>query len=145
MSSRQLSWLERRTENPQVGGSNPPLDKKIKVTLKLKDSLIRLKSFEHGSLNDTVDKIKVLSKEHNISLGGVVPLPTKKTKMTLLRSPHVNKQSREQFEIRKHSRVLRVETLDKEKVLAFLKEVSNTCPVGVTIKTTLGFVTKGKV
>lgn len=119
--------------------------KKIKVTLKLKDSLIRLKSFEHGSLNDTVDKIKVLSKEHNISLGGVVPLPTKKTKMTLLRSPHVNKQSREQFEIRKHSRVLRVETLDKEKVLAFLKEVSNTCPVGVTIKTTLGFVTKGKV
>ena len=113
--------------------------------MKLKDSLIRLKSFEHGSLNDTVDKIKVLSKEHNISLGGIVPLPTKKTKMTLLRSPHVNKQSREQFEIRKHSRVLRVETLDKDKVLAFLKEVSNTCPVGVTIKTTLGFVTKGKV
>ena len=93
----------------------------------------------------TVDKIKVLSKEHNILLGGVVPLPTKKTKFTLLRSPHVNKQSREQFEIRKHSRVLRVETLDKDKVLAFIKEVGHSCPVGVTMKTTLGFITKGKV
>lgn len=119
--------------------------KKNKVTLKLKDSLIRLRSFEHGSLNETVDKIKVLSKEHNIPLGGVVPLPTKKTKFTLLRSPHVNKQSREQFEIRKHSRVLRVETLDKDKVLAFIKEVGHSCPVGVTMKTTLGFITKGKV
>ena len=89
-------------------------------------------------------KIKALSKEHHIPLGGLVPLPTKKTKLTLLRSPHVNKQSREQFEIRKHSRLLRVETVEKRKVLTFLKEVRKTCPLGVTIKTTLGFMPKDK-
>ena len=83
-----------------------------------------------------------LSKEHNITLGGVIPLPTKKTRITLLRSPHVNKQSREQFETRRHSRLLKVKSSDQDTIIAFLKEVEDTCPVGVTIRATLGFMKK---
>jgi small subunit ribosomal protein S10 len=86
--------------------------------------------------------MEALSKEHNITLGGVIPLPTKKTRITLLRSPHVNKQSREQFETRRHSRLLKIKAYNQDTVIAFLKEVEDTCPVGVTIRATLGFMKK---
>ena len=86
--------------------------------------------------------MKVLSKEHNVTLGGMIPLPTKKTRITLLRSPHVNKQSREQFETRRHSRLLKIKAFDQDTVIAFLKDVEDTCPVGVTIRATLGFMKK---
>ena len=106
----------------------------------IKDNLIRLRSFEYNSINKAIIKIKLLSEEHGILLGGVVSLPTKKTKYTLLRSPHVNKQSREQFEIRKHTRLLRIKSSNKEKVISFIEEVKKICPVGVTLKTTSGFL-----
>ena len=112
--------------------------------MKNKDSLIRLRSFSYDTLNETVGRMDALSKEHNITLGGVIPLPTKKTRITLLRSPHVNKQSREQFETRRHSRLLKVRASDQDTIIAFLKEVEDTCPVGVTIRATLGFMKKDK-
>ena len=112
--------------------------------MKNKDSLIRLRSFSYDTLDETVSRMDTLSKEHNITLGGVIPLPTKKTRITLLRSPHVNKQSREQLETRRHSRLLKVKASDQDTIIAFLKEVEDTCPVGVTIRATLGFMKKDK-
>jgi small subunit ribosomal protein S10 len=108
----------------------------------IKDNLIRLRSFEYSSINKAIIKIKLLSEEHGILLGGVICLPTKKTKYTLLRSPHVNKQSREQFEIRKHTRLLRIKSSNKEKIISFIEEVKEICPVGVTLKITSGSLKK---
>ena len=106
----------------------------------IKDNLIRLRSFEYSSINKAIVKIKSLSQKHDILLGGTICLPTKTTKYTLLRSPHVNKQSREQFEIRRHSRLLRIKSSDKEKVISLLKEVKDTCLVGITLKITSSFL-----
>lgn len=98
-----------------------------------------MRSFEYVSINKVIIKIKLLSEKYGILLGGVVCLPTRKSKYTLLRSPHVNKKSREQFEIRKHSRLLRIKSSSEEKINFFIKEVKNICPAGVTLKITSDF------
>jgi len=70
---------------------------------------IRLKSFDHKLLDqaaqDIMGKIK-LDDEENKRIRGPFPLPTKINRWTVLRSPHVNKKSREQFERRTHFRVI---------------------------------------
>ena len=110
--------------------------------MKEQESLIRLRSFKHELIQETLDKIKVLSETLKISLGGSIPLPTKKKIFTILRSPHINKQSREQFEIRTHTKVLKIKTLEKDKVLNFIGKIKDICPTGVSIKIDLGFITK---
>lgn len=67
---------------------------------------IKLFSYDHRLLDDTVRKIIKSSKESGASVKGPVPLPTKKEIFTICRSPHVNKSSREQFERRTHKRLL---------------------------------------
>jgi small subunit ribosomal protein S10 len=70
---------------------------------------IRLKSFDHKLLDqaaqDIISKIK-LDDEENNRIRGPFPLPTRINRWTVLRSPHVNKKSREQFERRTHFRVI---------------------------------------
>ena len=112
--------------------------------MKEQESLLRLRSFKHESIKEALDKIKVLSETLKVSLGGPIPLPTKKKIFTILRSPHVNKQSREQFEIRTHTKLLKIKTIEGEKVLDFIGKVKDICPMGVTIKADLGFSTKEK-
>ena len=67
---------------------------------------IRLKSFDHQLLDKSVGEIVQVVKKSGARLVGPIPLPTKINKWTVLRSPHVDKKSREQFEIRTHKRVL---------------------------------------
>lgn len=67
---------------------------------------IRLKAFDHRVLDQSAQKIVETARRTGAAISGPVPLPTEKSIITILRSPHVNKDSREQFEMRTHKRLI---------------------------------------
>jgi small subunit ribosomal protein S10 len=67
---------------------------------------IRLKAFDHGVLDATVARIVDTAKRTGARISGPIPLPTKKNIYCVLRSPHIDKKSREHFEIRTHKRLI---------------------------------------
>jgi small subunit ribosomal protein S10 len=67
---------------------------------------IRMKSYDHKILDDSVEEIVEVAERTGAEVAGPVPLPTKRRIYTVLRSPHVDKKSREQFEIRIHNRLI---------------------------------------
>ena len=67
---------------------------------------IRLKAFDHQLLDQSAVKIVDTAKRTGAAVSGPIPLPTEKNIYTILRSPHVNKDSREQFEMRTHKRLI---------------------------------------
>lgn len=67
---------------------------------------IRLKAFDHKILDQSAEKIVETAKRTGARVSGPIPLPTDKSIYTILRSPHVNKDSREQFEMRTHKRLI---------------------------------------
>ena len=67
---------------------------------------IRLKAYEHRILDQSADKIVETAKRTGATISGPIPLPTERTIYTVLRSPHKFKDSREQFEIRTHKRLI---------------------------------------
>lgn len=67
---------------------------------------IRLKAFDHRVLDQSAEKIVDTAKRTGALVSGPIPLPTEKNIFTILRSPHVNKDSREQFEMRTHKRLI---------------------------------------
>ena len=67
---------------------------------------IKLKAFDHKILDQSVAEIIDTVSRTGAKVAGPIPLPTKIQKYTVLRSPHVNKKSREQFEMRIHRRIL---------------------------------------
>ena len=69
---------------------------------------VRLESFNHELLNTSCQKIMEITQNNNVDNVGVVSLPTDKRIYCVLRSPHVNKDSREHFEIRIHKRILEI-------------------------------------
>lgn len=67
---------------------------------------IRLKAYEHRILDQSAEKIVETAKRTGASVSGPIPLPTERSLYTVLRSPHVYKDSREQFEMLTHKRVI---------------------------------------
>ncbi len=67
---------------------------------------IRLKAYDHKILDQSVAEIISTVRKTEARVAGPIPLPTKISRYTVLRSPHTDKKSREQFEIRTHKRVL---------------------------------------
>ncbi len=67
---------------------------------------VRLKSFDAGLIDRSTQSIVESVKKAGAKISGPVPLPTHINKFTVLRSPHVNKKSREQFEMRTHKRLI---------------------------------------
>lgn len=67
---------------------------------------IRLKAFDHQVLDNSAEKIVETAKRTGALVSGPVPLPTERNVFTVLRSPHVHKDSREQFEMRTHKRLI---------------------------------------
>eukprot|EP01047_Picozoa_sp_COSAG01_P000092 COSAG01_NODE_1_length_100484_cov_170.446142_92_plen_110_part_00 len=77
------------------------------VTKKVKQKVrIRLKSFDFRSLDKSVRKIVDTAKKSGARVLGPIPLPTKKKRWCVLKSPHVNKRGGEHYEIRMHNRML---------------------------------------
>ena len=67
---------------------------------------IRLKAFDHRVLDQSTSEIVSTAKRTGARVRGPIPLPTRIEKFTVLRGPHIDKKSREQFEIRTHKRLL---------------------------------------
>jgi small subunit ribosomal protein S10 len=67
---------------------------------------IRLKAFDHRLLDQASKDIVSTAKRTGAQVAGPIPLPTRINRFTVLRSPHVDKKSREQFEIRTHKRII---------------------------------------
>ncbi|HUJ79007.1 MAG TPA: 30S ribosomal protein S10 [Nitrospiria bacterium] len=94
---------------------------------------IRLKAYDYRLLDRSVAEIVETAKRTGANIAGPIPLPTKIQKFTVLRSPHVDKKSREQFEIRTHKRLIDIVQPTPETVDALMK-LSLSAGVDVEIK-----------
>jgi small subunit ribosomal protein S10 len=82
---------------------------------------IRLKAYDYRILDASAREIVDTARRTGARIAGPVPLPTRKERWTVLRSPHVDKKSREQFEIRTHKRLLDILEPTSETVDALMK------------------------
>lgn len=82
---------------------------------------IRLKAFDHRLIDQSTQEIVETAKRTGAQIRGPIPLPTRKEKFTLLVSPHVNKNARDQYEIRTHKRVLDIIQPTDKTVDALMK------------------------
>ena len=95
---------------------------------------IRLKAYDHVILDQSAEKIVDTAKKTGAKVSGPIPLPTQKEVVTILRSPHKDKDSREQFEMRTHKRVIDVLAPNQATVDALM---SIDMPAGVDIEVKL--------
>ena len=82
---------------------------------------IRLKAYDHRVLDQSTSEIVDTARRTGARLAGPIPLPTDLNKWTVLRSPHVDKKSREQFEIRTHKRLIDIFEPTPQTVDALMK------------------------
>ncbi|MCY4443253.1 MAG: 30S ribosomal protein S10 [Proteobacteria bacterium] len=82
---------------------------------------IRLVGYDHRLVDQSALEIVERAKKSGAYVAGPIPLPTVINRYTVLRSPHVNKKSREQFEIRTHKRVLDILESNQQTVEALMK------------------------
>jgi small subunit ribosomal protein S10 len=82
---------------------------------------IRLKAYDHKLLDQSAMEIVQTARDTGAGIAGPIPLPTVINKYCVLRSPHVNKKSREQFEIRTHKRLLAIVEPTQQTVDALMK------------------------
>jgi|TARA_Y100001934_G_C12247493_1_gene723381 small subunit ribosomal protein S10 len=94
---------------------------------------IRLKAYDHAALDRSVDEIVQTVKRSGARIAGPVPLPTSRSIYTVLRSPHVDKKSREQFETRVHKRLIDIYDSTPQTVDALMK-LDLPAGIGIDIK-----------
>ena len=82
---------------------------------------IRLKAYDYKVLDQSVGEIVDIVRKTGAKLAGPVPLPTRINRFTVLRSPHVDKKSREQFEVRTHKRLLDILEPTQQTLDALMK------------------------
>ena len=82
---------------------------------------IRLKAFDHRLIDQSTQEIVETAKRTGAQVRGPIPLPTRKERFTVLTSPHVNKDARDQYEIRTHKRVLGIVQPTDKTVDALMK------------------------
>ncbi|KPX15555.1 30S ribosomal protein S10 [Pseudomonas syringae] len=82
---------------------------------------IRLKAFDHRLIDQSTQEIVGTAKRTGAQVRGPIPLPTRKERFTVLVSPHVNKDARDQYEIRTHKRVLDIVQPTEKTVDALMK------------------------
>jgi len=121
----------RRRENTEVRGSAASRDTQSRARRRRKEESemasdnqnirIRLRAYDHRVLDQSTSEIVNTAKRTGARVRGPIPLPTKIEKFTVLRSPHIDKKSREQFEIRTHKRVLDIVDPTPQTVDALMK------------------------
>jgi len=92
---------------------------------------IRLKAYEHQVLDQSTSKIVETAKRTGAEVAGPIPLPTRREVFTVLRSPHIHKDSREQFEMRTHKRLIDILKPTPKTVEALMRL---DLPAGVNIE-----------
>ncbi len=94
---------------------------------------IKLKAYDHKVLDQSAQEIVEVAKRTGASISGPIPLPTRIEKYTVLRSPHIDKKSREQFETRTHQRLLDIVN-PSAKTVDELKKLNLPAGVDINIK-----------
>jgi hypothetical protein len=94
---------------------------------------ISMEAFEHKILDEAVKKIVNVLKDSGVKVAGPIPLPTKIDKITVNRSTFVNKDAREQFEIRRHKRIIDI-VEPTSQTMEMLQDLSIPNGVGIEIK-----------
>ncbi|MCP4709050.1 MAG: 30S ribosomal protein S10 [Planctomycetes bacterium] len=92
---------------------------------------IRMEAYDHRALDASAKEIVDHARRTNAKVSGPIPLPTRIERYTVLRSPHIDKKSREQFEIRTHKRLIDILEANPRTVEALNRLV---VPAGVFIK-----------
>ncbi|NLD02280.1 MAG: 30S ribosomal protein S10 [Clostridiales bacterium] len=92
---------------------------------------IKLKAYEHNLIDQSAERIVETAKRTGARVSGPIPLPTEKEIITILRSPHKDKDSREQFERRTHKRLIDIHNPNARTVDAMMKL---DLPAGVEIE-----------
>jgi small subunit ribosomal protein S10 len=82
---------------------------------------IRLKAFDHKLIDTSTQEIVETAKRTGAQIRGPIPLPTRKERFTVLISPHVNKDARDQYEIRTHKRLIDIVEPTEKTVDALMK------------------------
>jgi len=95
--------------------------KKVDGLIENQKIRIRLKAYDHRLLDQSVEEIVDTAKRTGAKVVGPIPLPTVINKYCVLRSPHVDKKSREQFEMRTHKRLLDILEPTEQTVDALMK------------------------
>ncbi len=101
--------------------------------LKIQKLRISLKSYEVKLLNDACTQVKQAIESGNTQVIGPIPLPTKRRIYCVLRSPHVNKDSREHFEIRTHKRIIDIYK-PTEETIENLRNLDLSAGIDVEVK-----------
>ena len=96
---------------------------------------IRLKAFDHRLIDSSTQEIVETARRTGALVKGPIPLPTRKEKFTVLVSPHVNKDARDQYEIRTHKRLLDIVEPTEKTVDALMKL---DLAAGVVVQISLG-------
>src|SRR6185437_3081762 len=111
-----------------------PLRSSFEVFMATQKIRIRLKAYDFKLLDQSAGEIVETAKRTGAKVAGPIPLPTRINKFTVLRSPHVDKKSREQFEIRTHKRLLDILEPTQQTLDALMK-LDLSAGVDVEIKT----------
>ena len=82
---------------------------------------IKLKAYDHSLIDASCEKIVDAAERTGASISGPIPLPTEKEIITILRSPHKDKDSREQFELRTHKRLIDIYNSSARPVESLMK------------------------
>jgi small subunit ribosomal protein S10 len=98
---------------------------------------IRMEAYDHSVLDQSAAEIVDTAKRTNSIVHGPIPLPTRIERYTVLRSPHVDKKSRQQFEIRTHKRLIDI-VQATAKTIEALNKLSLPAGVDIKIKATSG-------
>ena len=113
--------VERRSRRARMQGTSTTEINDM-ATASFSDKIrIRLKAYDYRVLDQSTSEIVDTAKRTGARLAGPIPLPTAKNKWTVLRSPHVDKKSREQFEIRTHKRLIDIFEPTPQTVDALMK------------------------
>jgi small subunit ribosomal protein S10 len=120
---------EKPREKPRAKSKEKPKEKpraKTKVKTKEKDRVvqkirIKLKAYDHRILDQSLEEIVGTVKRTGAKISGPIPLPTKRTCYTVLRSTNVDKKSREQYEVKIHKRLLDIVEPTPNTVDALMK------------------------
>ena len=119
------------TKKATKGAKTTKTEKVTKKTVQSEKIRIRLKAYDHVVLDQSAEKIVETAKKTGAKVSGPIPLPTQKEVVTILRSPHKDKDSREQFEMRTHKRVIDI-LYPTQKTMDSLMKLE--LPAGVDIE-----------
>ena len=96
-----------KTANKKPAAKTEKATKGTKKVMATSEKIrIRLKAYDHVLIDQSAEKIVDTAKRTGAKVSGPIPLPTRKEVVTVIRSPHKHKDSREQFEMRTHKRVI---------------------------------------